>query len=60
MDEAQRDSRIVYPKLPKALTEGDLTRLFTFTREEEHRALTVTRRGPSAESASVEPAYFGG
>jgi hypothetical protein len=34
MDEAQRDSRIVYPKFPEVLTEPDLTRLCTFTREE--------------------------
>ena len=47
MDEAQRDSRIVYPKLPECLTEGDLTRLFTLTGEERHWALTVTRRGQS-------------
>ena len=47
MDEAQRDSRIVYPKLPEILTEGDLERLFTFSLEEHHWALTVSRRGPS-------------
>jgi TnpA family transposase len=47
VDEAQRDSRIVYPKLPELLTEDDLTRLFTLTGEERHWALTVTRRGPS-------------
>lgn len=34
MDQEQRISRIVYPKLPATLTEIDLPRLFNVTSEE--------------------------
>jgi hypothetical protein len=47
MDQEQRSSRIVYPKLPATLTENDLARLFDVTSEEWAWARTVARRGPS-------------
>jgi hypothetical protein len=47
MDQEQRSSRIVYPKLPATLTEIDLPRLFDVASEEWAWARTVARRGPS-------------
>ena len=46
MDHAQHGSRIVYPRMPEPLTEGDLARLFTVSPQEDHWARTVARRGP--------------
>jgi hypothetical protein len=46
MDQEQRSSRIVYPKLPATFTEIDLPRLFGVTSEEWAWARTVARRGP--------------
>ena len=43
----QPHSRIVYPKLPEPLTEGDLLRWFTLTSEERQWAPTVSRWGTS-------------
>jgi Domain of unknown function (DUF4158) len=47
LDEEQPHSRIVYPKLPEPLTEGDLLRWFTVTSEEKQWATTVSRWGTS-------------
>jgi hypothetical protein len=47
MDQEQRSSRNVYPKLPATFTEIDLPRLFGVTSEEWAWAKTVARRGPS-------------
>jgi hypothetical protein len=46
MDHSQRGSRIVYPRMPEPLTEGDLARVFTVTPQEDHWARTVARKGP--------------
>jgi hypothetical protein len=47
MDQAQRNSRIIYPKLPATLTEDELRLLFTIKSDEWAWARTVARRGPS-------------
>lgn len=47
MDSEQRDSRIIYPKLPSPLKEHELIQLFTFTTEEVQWAKSVARFGPS-------------
>lgn len=47
MDQAQRNSRIIYPKLAATLTEEELRLLFTIKSDEWAWARTVARRGPS-------------
>ena len=47
MDEAQRNSRIVYPKLSATLTEEELCGLFAIKSDEWAWARTIARRGPS-------------
>ncbi len=47
MDHSQNGSRIVYPRMPEPLTEGDLARIYTVSPQEDHWARTVARKGPS-------------
>ena len=48
MNQAQRNSRIIYPTLPDDhLTEDELRLLFTIKSDEWAWARTVARRGPS-------------
>jgi len=47
VDEAQRNSRIVYPKLSATLTEEELCGLFAIKSDEWAWARTIARRGPS-------------
>jgi TnpA family transposase len=47
MDQAQRNSRIVYPKLAAPLMDEDLRLLFTIQSDEWAWARSVARRGPS-------------
>jgi hypothetical protein len=47
VEQAQRNSRIIYPKLPATLTEDELRLLFTIESDEWAWARTVARRGPS-------------
>lgn len=47
MDLEQRDSRIVYPKLPNPINEHELTELFTCTTEEIQWSKGIARAGPS-------------
>lgn len=47
MDEAQRNSRIAYPKLSATLTEEDLRVLFAIQSDERTWAITVARPGLS-------------
>jgi hypothetical protein len=47
VDQAQRNSRIVYPKLSATLTEDELRALFAIKSDEWAWARTVARRGPS-------------
>jgi hypothetical protein len=47
MDHTPYGSRIVYPRLPDPLTEGDLARLFTVSAQEDYWARTVARKGPA-------------
>jgi hypothetical protein len=44
VDQAQRNSRIIYPKLPATLTEDELRLLFTIKSDEWAWARTVARR----------------
>jgi hypothetical protein len=46
----QPHSRIIYPRLPEALTAEDLQRWFTLTSEERQWAATVARWGTSMVS----------
>ena len=46
MDHSPYGSRIVYPRMPDPLTEGDLARLFTVSAQEDHWARSVARKGP--------------
>jgi len=46
VDQAQRNSRIVYPKLSATLTEEELRGLFAIKADEWGWARTISRRGP--------------
>jgi hypothetical protein len=47
VDQAQRNSRIIYPTLAATLTQDELHLLFKIKLDEWAWARTVARRGPS-------------